>query len=136
MNTVDARVSFLRWLKNENPGVYNRVIDAAREEGVSGLAGSDGFWDKIVGAVQTIVPTVVQAKAQRDLYKMQLTRANRGLPPIDAASIAPVIRTQVDIAPETRAALAREAGAGMKKLAIPAAIGLGLLLFVFVTRKK
>lgn len=128
-----ARIKFLEWLDKTNPEAYKAIM---REASI-GLNSVGGIWDNIVDAAQKIIPGVVQAKAQRDLYKMQLRRAEKGLPPIDAASIAPVVKVQADIAPQTRQAIMQDMSSGAKKYILPMAVaGIALIAIAILTKKK
>jgi hypothetical protein len=127
-----------------NPVEYENMIT---NNNVSGLAldreldleGLDlendelgGLWDDIVATVKNVAPTLVQTKAQLDIYKAQMKRAERGLPPLKTEEIAPTVRVQTEVGPETR----REILGGMGKFAIPIAIGGGLLLMMMMQRKR
>lgn len=130
-NQLNARKGFLKWLKISDPNFYSQTmirIDANKTGGIA------GFWDDIKGTVTDLLQTGIQLKQSSDLYKLQLQRAERGLPPLDARYVSPQIRTQIEIGPETRSQLFSEMGAGFMKLLLPMGIGLGVLFFM--TRKK
>ncbi len=128
-----ARIKFLEWLDKTNPEAYQAVM----REASGNLNSVGGIWDNIVDAAQKIIPGVVQAKAQRDLYRMQLRRAERGLPPIDASAIAPVVKVQADIAPQTRQAIMEDVSSGAKKYILPMAVaGIALIAIAIFTKKK
>jgi hypothetical protein len=94
------------------------------------------IWDNIVSAAGQIIPAVVQAKAQQDLYKIQLERAKQGQPPLKTEEIAPVIKTQVGLEPETRAAVVTAAGEGFTKLAIPLGIAAAVGLMMVMKKRR
>lgn len=138
-----GRRLFLQWLRRVDPRIYNRAmlrVDINRRvmgRGVGDLdledQGLNGLWDDIKGSVSDVIKTGLQMKQQRDLYKLQLARAERGLPPLDASKVAPVIRTQIEIGPETRGQLFSEVGGMLKTYALPIAAGVGALMWI---RKK
>lgn len=135
-----GRKKFLQWLKSVDPSLYQKVmlrVDASQAgRGISGMSleGFGGLWDDIKGTVNDVLSTGLQLKQQRDLYKLQLARAEKGLPPLNADQVAPTIKTQVEIGPETRGQLFDEIGAGLKRYALPLAVGAGAL-FVLSRRK-
>lgn len=144
-SVTPERQAFLDWSENIAPGLYEkfkeRMQSARRMQGrtISGLTieGDDlalgGLWDDVKGTLTDVMSTGLQMKQQRDLYKLQLSRAEKGLPPLNADQVSPQIRTQIEIGPETRAQLFTEAGAGLKNLAVPLAVG-AAAIFMF-TRK-
>lgn len=92
-----------------------------------GAEGETSIWDNIVSAVTTVVPAYFAAKQQRDVYNLQLARAEKGLEPLDVGQIAPQIRTSVEMGPETRA--------GLQKMIIPLGIGAAALAAFFMMKK-
>lgn len=148
---VGSRLKYTRWLKKTNPMLFKVVTaeadirDKIQQKYMSktrglygpneimGLGEEDttestpGFWDNLVSAAKTIIPTYIAAKQQRDIYKMQMARAERGLPPLNAAQVAPVIRTQIDMGPQMTQ--------GIKKMIIPLGIGAAALGVFFMMKK-
>jgi hypothetical protein len=151
-----GRQQFLSWLQMDNPELYTAVIgqaiaktqaQAAALPKIPGIPGptvaalmglaqaatgtppaqqQPSIWDNIVSAAGAIIPAVFQAKAQQDLYKVQLERAKNGQPPLKSEEIAPTIKTEVGVSPATIEA----AGAGMTKMLIPLGIGAAALFFM------
>lgn len=78
--------------------------------------GSTWFQD-LVSAFPKIAESYTTVKQSGDLYKINKQRLAAGLPPIDTSAIAP--RVNVGIAPDT-----------ISKIAIPALIGLALVMFM------
>lgn len=126
-----ARIAFVDWLKTEQPDVYAEVADMIG----SGQLGADDttaapaptLWDKITNAVTSLA----SIKLQSDILKTNLERAQTGLPPIDAATYAPVVKTQVAVTPE----MAAELKAGAMNVGKVAMIG-GALLAAWLLLKK
>jgi hypothetical protein len=80
-------------------------------------------------SIQKIAPALVQYKTQKDILKLQLDRAKKGLPPLDTSALAPTIRVQPELSPEMYSDL--------KKYVLPVSIGIGaLLVAVMMSRKK
>jgi hypothetical protein len=140
-----ARLQFADWLKMNHPALFQRAITIAENSRNNALGQIYGppapetiaapetnggsFWDKFTAAAMGLGTTYLTLKNQRDAMKINLERAQAGMPPIDMATSAPVIRTQVDLSPELTTRLMSTAGEGMQKMLIPAAIGLVALLF-------
>jgi len=142
MNHSQARVQFADWLKTNHPDIFQRAIAFAEnstnaENGLgahgepvtSARNGSEGgsFWDKFTTAAMGIGTTALALKNQRDAMKINLERAKAGQPPIDIATSAPVIRTQIDMSPQLQQRLMSRVGEGLNKTLLFA--GLGVLAF-------
>jgi len=126
---------FLTWLQENYPETYTAtMLEVGGSGGLQAAhakpASGGSWWDKIVGAVETIAPKLIQAKAQRSILKTQLQRARQGLPPLDTRNLSPVIRIQPELPYGTASA--------MKRYVLPGlAIGGGLLfLLLFMNKKK
>lgn len=105
---------FVEWLAKRHPKLAKRALREVQKQAAMGTV--DGFFDTLVGAVQKIAPVVVQAKAQKDLLKVQMDRAKAGQPPLEAAQYSPGVQVEV------------KAPAWVKPLAIGTAIGGALLI--------
>lgn len=126
---------FMNWLLENYPETYTATmlevggsggLQAAHTKPDSG----GGWWNKIVSAVETIAPKLIQAKAQRSILKTQLQRARQGLPPLDTRNLSPVIRIQPELPYGTASAIKRYVLPGL-------AIGGGLLiLLMFINKRK
>jgi len=138
MNQAQARIDFAQWLKNEHPALFERAIAIAQNSTPDALppglgAEGEGFWSKFSKAAMGLGTTYLALKNQRDAMKINLQRAQAGQPPIDAATSAPVVRTQVDLSPELTTRLVSTAGAGINKTLM--LVGAGLVAFLLFMRK-
>jgi len=127
MNQAQARLQFADWLKTNHPAIFARAIRVA-EKSTATLEGlgeepTKSFWEKFSDAAVGIGTTYLSLKNQRDAMKLNLERAQQGLPPIDAATSAPVVKTQVDLSPELTTRLVSTAGEGINKVLLLVAAG-------------
>lgn len=78
-----------------------RQVEANAPGAVQTAKNNSGFdFNSILSNLSNIVTTVVQAEAQRDLLRMNLDRAARGLPPINAQQYMPGVN--VGVADDTK----------------------------------
>lgn len=134
MNQAQARIHFADWLKATHPGIFERAV-AAAEQSTQTLEGlgeepAKSFWEKFTETAVALGTTYLTLKNQRDAMKINLERARTGQPPIDIATTAPVIRTQVDVSPELQDRLISTAGEGINKILLYGGIALlGFMVF-------
>lgn len=138
MNQAQARLQFADWLKTEHPALFQRAVAIAENSTPDSLppglgAEGEGFWSKFSKAALGLGTTYLALKNQRDAMKVNLQRAQAGQPPIDVATSAPVIKTQVDLSPELTQRLVSTAGAGINKTLMM--VGVGLVALLFFMRK-
>ena len=89
------------------------------------------FWEKFMEGALTGGMTYLTLKNQRDAMKINLDRAQAGLPPIDVATSAPVIKTVVDIEPSLARDLTSNIGGAINRnMLIIGAVGLVVLFFM------
>ena len=134
MTHGQARLQFADWLKTNHPALFERAIAIAENATNNGLGQTEAeptqsFWEKFQAAAMGLGTTYLTLKNQRDAMKINLARAEAGQPPIDMATSAPIVRTQVDLSPELTQRLVSTAGEGMQKMLIPLAIGAVALIF-------
>jgi hypothetical protein len=133
---------FMKWLARNYPAIYNaHLLAKDTDQQLS------GFFDAIASGLKTVGSTISQViqsapeiiqqygatKAQLDLIKVNLSRAQAGQPPLDASgkAIASVPGTlPTDAAGKL---LPVSMGAAMPLLLIG---GLGLLAFLFLRRRR
>ena len=126
-----ARSVFMDWLQTDNPELHTviaaKVGEMQKALPMAGLGANEpSIWDNIVNAAKEIIPAVITGKQQQDIYKLQLERANKGLPPLKTEEIAPVIKIQGGVSPE----VLQTAGAGIQKMLLPIGIGAAALILL------
>lgn len=122
MNQAHARIEFAQWLKETNPALFNRAVQIAEQGNGLGDTEKTSFWSRFSTAAMGLGTTYLALKNQRDAMKINLTRAQQGQPPIDIATTAPVVRTQVDLSPELQRNLISNAGEGLSRTALYAGV--------------
>lgn len=122
--------NFVLWIRKFNPKLYRAALLRANKK--HGLSGIGDFFGDLLGNLTDLAPKYLQFKQQKDLMKMQLKRAQEGLPPAKVEDYAPVIKTRIDLAPATRTAMV----GGIKDIMMPLAIGGGVLLLVLAMKKR
>lgn len=131
MNKAQARIQFANWLKENHPNIFNAAIKKAG----AGELGADepatkSFWQKFTDAATGLGTTYLALRNQKEAMKINLARAQAGQPPIDVASSAPVVRTQVDLSPQLQSRLISTAGEGLNKTLLYGGLAfLGFLMF-------
>lgn len=126
-----ARMQFLTWVRTNFPDLYSEAI--AQAEGMTENAklaglGEDeqpSFWQKVAGGLTSLGTTYLTLKNQRDAMKLNLERAQQGLPPVDAGVTAPVVRTEIDLPPDVVNKLTAGAGTQVNKVLLFAAVAAG-----------
>ena len=138
---INSRVLFADWLQEKHPEIYNRALRVAEnskapQNNLAGMGQADttekSFWSKFAEAAAGLGTTYLSLKNQRDAMKINIARAEQGLPPIDPSYSAPVIRTQVAIDDATAEKLASTAGEGLNKILLFG--GLALLAFMLIKK--
>lgn len=132
-----ARLMFATWVKNTHPALYERVIKETAVSEVNGVGEAQetgkSFWQKITEGLTTIGTGYLSYKNQKDMLKLNIARAEQGLPPLDAGATAPVVRTQIDLEPEIADRLSAGIGTGMQNALL---IGGAALLAIMLLKKK
>ncbi len=130
---INSRVQFADWLREKHPDLYEKAIAYAKgAKAPPGLGAEEqSFWQKFTEGAAALGTTYLSLKNQRDAMKINVERAQQGLPPIDTAVGAPVVRTQVSIDPAIARQLASTAGEGINKMLLFGGAALiALLLFM------
>lgn len=150
LTQAQARIQFVNWLQENHPALAAAAINAAQSDTVSvnGLgqfsfttaiketadtAAQTGgsIWEKLTGAATALGTSYLALKNQRDMMKINIARAEQGLPPLDVATSAPVVRAQVDIDPALARDLASNVGSTLNRtLLIGGAAVIALILFM------
>ncbi len=103
----------------------------ATDEPATTAVEEKSFWEKFTEGAIAVGTSWLVLENQKDMLKLNIARAEQGLPPIDPATTAPVIRTQVSIDPATAAALASNVGSSMNRgLLMMGAVALVVMFFV------
>ncbi len=122
MNRADAQLLALEKIKRENPVLFARALALTRKETglkqLAGLGASEGesFWDKLSGNLTKLGTTYLTLRNQKEAMEINLERARQGMPPLDIATTAPVVRTQIDLPPDVVNRITSEAGTGLNKI--------------------
>lgn len=132
MNHPQARIQFAKWLKVNHPVIFSQAVKAAAASQFAGLGETTSFWSKFTTAAAGLGTTYLALKNQRDAMKINLERAQTGLPPIDVAASAPTVRTQVDLSPELTNRLVSTAGEGINKTLL--LVGAGVAAFILARK--
>lgn len=133
MNETQARIQFMAWVQDSFPALAAAAIDYADTPGAAGLGAEHSFWSKLTSGLTSLGTTYLALDNQRKALKINLERAKTGQPPIDMASTAPVIRTQVEIDPALASKLASGIGGGINTTML--LVGAAALAFFFFTKK-
>lgn len=132
----NGKKQFAQWLKRNDPFLYGVAVKRFQRE-QQGLSGFTDFFSSVLETVKVAAPQVLQYRQQKKIMDMQMDRAKRDLPPLDATAYSPSVTISPQITPETERAMTRvaiettkQAGNDMKKYLIPAGLGLAALLFL------
>jgi hypothetical protein len=137
---LKAQMQFLTWLDKNHPDLYDAVVGKIMAREVSGQFGqivgppapeTESLWSKITSGLLAVGTTYLTLKNQRDAMKLNLARAEQGLPPIDPGITAPVIRTEIDLPPEVIDKLTSTAGLQINKILL---FGGAALAFFFIMK--
>ncbi len=161
---ANPRVQFADWLKRNHPAIFDDALafaERAKEQRLARQAGvttgdqlgqwaegwtdiwaapttttteDKSFWQKFMDAAVVGGTAWLGYKQQKDLLALNIERAKAGLPPLDTAAAAPVIRTEVSIDSATVRDLASNVGAGINKTMLMVG-GLALVAMFFFMRK-
>lgn len=71
--------------------------DAAATGGSTSSTGGKEWWEAGADIVKSVAQGALQYKTQKDLIDLQMSRIEKGLPPIDTALISPTVRVQADL---------------------------------------
>lgn len=130
---MESKKQLVVWVKEKFPSLYQEALRKVnrRKRKSGGMGGIGDFFGDMFSSIKDLAPTVLQLKQQKALMKMQLKRAQQGLPPANVKDYTPVLRTQIDVGKDTRKAIGNE----MSKYIIPAGIGLGALVLLLALKR-
>jgi len=133
---TENQKEFVEWMQENAPNTYGlAVLEATDATQLNGLNAdqqstqSKGWFENFTDSIKKIAPALMQFKTQKKIMRTQLRRAERGLPPLDTSALAPTLRIQPELPPEVYR--------DIKKYVLPAAVGIGAILFgLMLSRKK
>ncbi len=96
----------------------------------------ESWLDKLIDTASNLAPAVFQTWQQKEIMDMQLERARQGLPPLDTTQMAPTIRIQTELSPETTRAAREGLTAGIGQLGFPLLVLGGVLLMTMGGRRR
>lgn len=133
---LKAQMQFLTWLDNKHPELYDAVVlkinrhDDAKKMSGLGEEETESFWSKVTTGLMAVGTSYLTLKNQRDAMKLNLARAEQGLPPVDAGITAPVIRTEIDLPPDVIDKLTSTAGLQINKILLFGGAALALFFIM------
>ena len=90
LTQAQARIQFVSWLQEAHPALAAAAIEAAENSSINGLGqmgppapaklAGGSFWEKLTSGAIALGGTYLTLKAQRDAMKLNLARAEQGLP--------------------------------------------------------
>lgn len=128
MTKKQSKKLYVIWVKKNFPKLYRAALVS---NAGNGMGGGWDWLDNITESITSLAPKYIQYKQQKKVMKMQMDRAKQGLPPANVADYAPVIKTQIDLAPETRKELIDAGSTSLKEMVLPIslAVGAGVLFY-------
>jgi len=137
MQTVNPQQEFMRWLSQRFPQVHRETMKKVNIMEDMNVNTSFGFGDaqtgdntpwyqKAFSILGDVAAQYTQYKAQRDLIKMNMKRAEQGLPPIDSKDVSPSVNVNVSADWQKM----------FGQLKVPLMIGGGLLAFALIAKKS
>ena len=146
-----ARIQFADWLAENHPDIYSQAIstmdqataqlgqwnlfsDTQSTQTATPKVETKSGWETFADTVSKLGTAYLGYRQQKELIDINVERAKQGMPPIDAAQMAPVVRTQIGIDPETASRIASSAGEKMNVGLL--AIGGIALLALMMMRKR
>ena len=138
MNKADAQILTLSEIKRNHPALFAAALRATkREKDMKKLAGlgeteKPSLWDRLSENLVKMGSAYLSIKNQKDLMELNLERAQQGLPPLDAGSTAPVIKTQVELPPGMVSQIRDEASLSLNKILL---FGAAAIAAVFLIKR-
>jgi len=136
--TAGQRAQALAQAQAKTAGVFDTELGfldtGSIAEPVATTTADKSFWQKFIEGAAAIGTSYLTLKNQKDILALNIERAKQGLPPVDAATTAPVIRTQVDIDPALARSLASNVGSSINRNMLIFG-GIALVALFFMMRK-
>lgn len=134
--SAKTAIEFAAWLKRNHPGIYQKAkAEADRKTGVKQMAGlgeddaKQGWFSSFLEKAAAVGSTYLNLKNQRDALKLNIERAQAGMPPVDIET-TPTLKTQVELPPDVVDKISASAGLQVNKLLLFG--GLGLAAFMLL----
>lgn len=112
---------------------FSAPIETVKEATTATTTAVKSTWEKLLDGAIAGGTAYLTYQNQKDMLALNIERAKAGLPPVDSATTAPVIRTQVDLDPQLAQDLASNVGSSINRnmmifggLAIAALIFFGM----------
>ncbi len=121
---------------SQDMNVRTATMGQATPPTVAEEKAEESWLDKLVGAAKDIAPAFIQFKQQKEILDMQVERAKQGLPPLEAAYIAPTVRIQTELSPEMMTTARAGITEGLQKLAIPLLLVGGVALVMMTGKRR
>lgn len=151
-NKDNAKRATIAWVRKNDPNVYALAVkrhalkqghsniyglSAIEEDTIASLSGVGDFFSTLSDTVVKVLPKVIDARTTDKVLKAQLKRGEMGLPPLDVADYAPVLKVQPEFNPQTEAAYTRIAtqSIGSSLGNVLPWIGLGGLALIMIMRR-
>ena len=112
---------------------FTAPVETIKEATTATTTAVKSTWEKLLDGAIAGGTAYLTYQNQKDMLALNIERAKAGLPPVDSATTAPVIRTQVDLDPQLAQDLASNVGSSINRnmmifggLAIAALIFFGM----------
>lgn len=129
---------YILWMKKNSPKLYRAAIAKMSQSTLLGEEPPtpENWFSSLTNTIMDLAPKYLQLKQQKDVMKMQMKRAQQGLPPANVADYAPVVKADINLAPETRKEIIEAGQSSLNDMMKPLLIGGGLLALYFVMKKR
>lgn len=109
---------------------FTAPVQTVKEATTATATAVKSTWEKLLDGAIAGGTAYLTYQNQKDMLALNIERAKMGLPPLDAGATAPVIKTQVDIAPELADKLVSNLGSSINRnMMLFGAIAIGALIF-------
>jgi hypothetical protein len=112
---------------------FTAPVETIKEATTATVTAVKSTWEKLLDGAIAGGTAYLTYQNQKDMLALNIERAKAGLPPVDSATTAPVIRTVVDMEPQLARDLASNVGSSINRnmmifggLAIAALIFFGM----------
>lgn len=109
---------------------FTAPIETVKEATTATTTAVKSTWEKLLDGAIAGGTAYLTYQNQKDMLALNIERAKAGLPPVDSATTAPVIRTQVDLDPQLAQDLASNVGSSINRnMMIFGGLAIAALLF-------